>query len=283
MNWQQANEDYQRIERAIHYLDQHKLEQPGLSDVAGEIGLSEFHFQKLFTRWAGVSPKRFLQFLTKEHAKEMLAQSASLLDVTYRTGLSSPGRLHDLFVTWEAVTPGEYKQHGAGLDIVYGIHPSPFGSCLLATTSRGICSLYFFDGQASESALRSFHAQWRLASIERDQAATRSAFEKVFSRYNPASSQSIHLHLVGTNFQLKVWEALLKIPMGSLVSYEQLAGMAGSPRSARAVGSTLSRNQVALLIPCHRVIRKVGGFGDYRWGADRKRAILGWEMAQVGA
>ena len=279
-NYAQLAEDYRRIEQAILYLEEHFLEQPDLSAVAGSIGLSEYHFQRLFTRWVGISPKRFLQFLTKEHAKHLLRQPVDLLEATYASGLSSPGRLHDLFVTCEAVTPGEYKNHGAGLTIQYGFHQTPFGECLLARTSRGICALAFAEPGGRDQALLDLRTKWRQARLEENPAATASMVAQIFQppELRPGS---LNLVLNGTNFQIKVWEALLRIPSGSVVTYEDIALSIGMPKAARAVSNAVASNPVAVLIPCHRVIRKDGAFGGYHYGTARKKALLGWEMARA--
>lgn len=270
-DFKQLSEDYLRIEQAILYLENHYKEQPSLEELAANIGLSEYHFQRLFTRWAGVSPKRFLQFLTKENAKGLLDQSENLLDATHQTGLSSLGRLHELFVTTEAVTPGEYKSHGAGVNILYGIHPTPFGKCLIATTDRGICHLGFV--QTSEGdAIDNLVADWKQAKMTEDYKSTAPLVEPIFDL--GYRGKPLNIHLRGTNFQLKVWEALLQIPTGTATSYEGIAERIAKPKATRAVGSAIGHNPIAVLIPCHRVIRKVGEFGNYRYGASRKKALL---------
>jgi AraC family transcriptional regulator of adaptative response/methylated-DNA-[protein]-cysteine methyltransferase len=277
IDFKQSSEDYLRIEQAILYLENHYKEQPGLEQVAAHIGLSEYHFQRLFTRWAGVSPKRFLQFLTKEGAKELLSQSENLLDTTHQVGLSSLGRLHDLFVTTEAVTPGEYKNHGEGVTIRYGIHLTPFGKCLIGLTERGICHLGFVTGSEGE-AVDSLVHEWKEARMVEDYRSTAALVGPIFDvRYDTRIRQPITLHLRGTNFQLKVWEALLQIPAGSATTYEGLAQRIGQPNASRAVGSAVGHNPIAFLIPCHRVIRKVGDFGNYRYGELRKKALLARE------
>ncbi|MGZ9235152.1 MAG: methylated-DNA--[protein]-cysteine S-methyltransferase [Anaerolineales bacterium] len=273
----QLSEDYRRIEQAILYLETHYKDQPGLEDVAANIGLSEYHFQRLFTRWAGVSPKRFLQFLTKEGAKELLNQSENLLDTTHQVGLSSLGRLHDLFVTTEAVTPGEYKSRGAGLTIRYGIHPTPFGKCLVATTERGICHLSFVQNGEGD-AIDNLVADWKQARMIEDHRSTVSLIEPIFDLRYSNRGKPLNVHLRGTNFQLKVWEALLQIPAGEVTTYAGLAARIGNPRAMRAVGTAVGHNPIAVLIPCHRVIRKVGEFGNYRYGALMKKALLAREF-----
>ena len=277
-DFHQMSEDYLRIEQAIQYLEKHANIQPELSEIASAVGLSEYHFQRVFSRWAGISPKRFLQFLTKESAKGLLAKSENLLEATYGVGLSSLGRLHDLFVTTEAVTPGQYKSGGAGLTIRYGLHDTPFGVALIGTTERGICHLGFV-GTNEGDAIDTLVASWPLAQMIEDFNTTAPVVEPIFD-LNQRSRQPLHLHLRGTNFQLKVWEALLRIPPGAVTSYQGLAEQAGSPGASRAVGTALGRNPIAILIPCHRVIRKMGEFGKYRYGAIRKKALLGWEAAQ---
>ncbi len=278
--FKQLSEDYLRIEQAILYLENHYKDQPGLEEVAANIGLSEYHFQRLFTRWAGVSPKRFLQFLTKEGAKDLLDRSENLLDTTHQVGLSSLGRLHDLFVTTEAVTPGEYKSHGAGVTIRYGIHPTPFGKCLIATTERGICHLGFV--QTSEGkAIDQLVAEWQQARMIEDYKATVSLVEPIFDlRYNHPG-KPLNVHLRGTNFQLKVWEALLQVPVGTVTTYGEIAARIGKPSAMRAVGTAVGHNPIAVLIPCHRVIRKMGEFGNYRYGELRKKALLAREFANA--
>jgi len=274
------SEDYTRIEQAILFLERNYRDQPSLSEIADNIGLSEYHFQRLFTHWVGISPKRFLQYLTKEHAKEILEGSASVLEAAYQTGLSGPGRLHDLFVVAEAMTPGEYKNRGEGLLIRYGFHPSPFGECLIAMTERGICYLAFVENNDYDRALREVITRWQKAEYLEDPGHTRSYVSPIFSLGQGNTSLPVRLHLQGTNFQLKVWEALLCIPSGQMVTYEDLAITIGKPSAARAVGSAVGQNPVPVLIPCHRVIHKLGDFGNYRYGSARKKALLGYEMAR---
>ena len=276
-DFKQSSEDYLRIEQAILYLENHYREQPSLEEVAANIGLSEFHFQRLFTRWAGVSPKRFLQFLTKEGAKELLSRSENLLDTTHQVGLSGLGRLHELFVTTEAVTPGEFKTRGEGVTIRYGIHLTPFGKCLIGLTDRGICHLGFINGGEGE-AIDSLVNEWKGACMVEDYRSTASLVGPIFDlRYSTHIKQPLSLHLRGTNFQLKVWEALLQIPAGTATTYSGLAERIGHPGASRAVGTALGHNPIAVLIPCHRVIRTVGDFGNYRYGEVRKKALLARE------
>jgi AraC family transcriptional regulator, regulatory protein of adaptative response / methylated-DNA-[protein]-cysteine methyltransferase len=271
--------DYARIERAILYLNGHFAEQPSLGEVAAHVRLSEYHFQRLFRRWAGISPKRFLQYLTAEHARGLLQRSRNVLEASDGAGLSSAGRLHDLMVAIHAATPGEVKSRGADLAIEYGIHPSPFGPCLIALTPRGICAFEFLSA-GGRGTLARLRAQWPRASLRENRRRTQPVADRLFHFRHDAPGGPLQLHVQGTNFQVKVWEALLRIPLGAAVSYEDIAAAVGVPHAARAVGSAIARNPVALLIPCHRVIRKSGALGEYHWGATRKQAILGWEAAR---
>jgi AraC family transcriptional regulator, regulatory protein of adaptative response / methylated-DNA-[protein]-cysteine methyltransferase len=280
VDYRSASEDYRRIEQAILYLDQHYDQQPSLGDIAQSVHLSEYHFQKLFTRWVGISPKRFTQYLTKEHAKRLLEHSENLLSAAYESGLSGPGRLHDLFITWEAVTPGEYKRHGEGLEILYGFHTTPFGECLLALTERGVCSLIFVQNGDRKAAQSELERRWSSANLRQDQAATAGMIARMFAFYEDNRQDQVPLHVFGTAFQIKVWEALLRIPSGSVLSYSDISVQIGLPGASRAVGSAIGRNPIPILIPCHRVIRQTGEFGGYRWGGPRKKALLGWEMAK---
>jgi AraC family transcriptional regulator, regulatory protein of adaptative response / methylated-DNA-[protein]-cysteine methyltransferase len=272
--------DYRRIERAIAFIEENRERRPELSEVARVAGLSEFHFQRLFSRMVGISPKKYEQFLTKEAAKDLLAGQESLLDAALDVGLSGPGRLHDLFVTCEAVTPGEFKSRGAGLSITYSFHPSPFGEALLAATARGLVALYFVDEGGRGSVLERLHRDWANAGVAEDPAGTRAMAEAIFSPA-PRARAPLSLYLRGTNFQVKVWEALLSIPPGRLSTYEAIARKIGDPEALRAVGSAVGRNPIAFVIPCHRVIRKSGELGGYHWGLARKRLILAWESGQA--
>ena len=298
------NDDYQLIAAAIAYLEANRLAQPSLDDLAAHLAISPFHLQRLFKRWAGISPKRFLQFLTVEHAKGLLADSHSLLDAAHASGLSGPSRLHDLFVSVEAMTPGEFKRGGKGPRIRYGVHPTPFGDCLLATTERGVCDLHFVDGgpngtvngavdgavDGAVGEIMALHERWPAAEIVEDCAATGAIAARIFAPASSTGSSTgsstsgsapLPVLLAGTNFQIKVWEALLRIPPGSVLTYEDIAVGLGQPTAARAVGGAVGANHIAWLIPCHRVIRKSGVIQDYRWGSARKKAMLGWEAAQV--
>ncbi|HEU0016082.1 MAG TPA: methylated-DNA--[protein]-cysteine S-methyltransferase [Longimicrobium sp.] len=270
--------DYQRIERAIGYLEANYHLQPSLADAARSVHLSEFHFQRLFRRWAGISPKRFLQFLTVEHAKRLLAESRPLLDAAYGVGLSGPGRLHDLFVALEAVTPGEYKARGESLSIRYGFADTPFGPALIASTDRGVCALAFLGDEGEAGALADLERRWPGAVLREDAAGAARLAARIFG--DADGSEPLALHVAGTNFQVRVWEALLRLPAGHLTTYEDLAASIGRPGAARAVAGAVAANPVGYVIPCHRVIRKLGVLGGYRWGPSRKKAIVGWESAR---
>jgi len=276
-DFNQLSEDYARVEQAIRYLENNSNRQPDLREVADQIGLSEYHFQRLFTRWAGISPKRFLQFLTKEKAKQLLS-STNLLDTTYQSGLSSPSRLYDLFVQCEAVTPGEYKSKGKGMEIIYGYHPTPFGECLIALTGRGICFFGFVQNDNRAALLTELRHDWANANLTEDPFHTGPFVDRIFS---PTPGVPLTLHMRGTNFQIKIWEALLRLPPGGTTTYEALAGQICSAKAARAVGNAVARNPLVYLIPCHRVLQKSGGFGGYRYGSARKKAILAWELARM--
>jgi AraC family transcriptional regulator of adaptative response/methylated-DNA-[protein]-cysteine methyltransferase len=274
--------DYRRVEKAILYVERNYRRRPSLEEIARAAGMSGFHFQKLFSHWAGISPKRFMQYLTKEHAKRLLEDSRDVLDAAYGAGLSGPGRLHDLMVSCEAVTPGEYGSGGEGLSIAYGFHPSPFGECMIAATERGICALHFMGEKDAAALVKELKSDWPKAEVRRDQEATGWLAAAVFSFPPERPPVPLHLHVKGTNFQIKVWEALLRIPPGSAVCYEDIARYIGSPGASRAVGSAVAANPVPYLIPCHRVIRSTGEFGNYSEGPARKKAILGWEAATGG-
>jgi AraC family transcriptional regulator of adaptative response/methylated-DNA-[protein]-cysteine methyltransferase len=271
--------DYERVASAIQYIEEHIHEQPGLEEVAEHVRLSPYHFQRLFSRWAGISPKRFLQALTVAHAKQLLDESLPLLEVSDQLGLSSSSRLHDHFVTLEAVTPGEFKQQGADMEIVYGASETPFGLAFLAASKRGICRMAFLDNENLSSEVDRLKAIWPRATLVEDAEAIMSLADSLFIKQRKAD-RPLSLLVSGTNFQVQVWRALLNIPTGSLVSYAQLASSIGRPGSARAVGNAVGANPVAFLIPCHRVIRASGKIDGYRWGSTRKRAMIAWESAQ---
>jgi AraC family transcriptional regulator, regulatory protein of adaptative response / methylated-DNA-[protein]-cysteine methyltransferase len=275
-----VNPDYVRVEKAIRFLHANYPDQPDLGRISAAVGLSEYHLQRLFRRWAGISPKRFLQYLTAAHAIELLLEARSVLEASWAAGLSGPGRLHDLLVNVEAMTPGEVKRRGEGLGISYGFHPTPFGECLLASTARGVCSLSFVAEVDRRGELHRLRQRWAAAELRHDQRATGSLVQRIFARTPSAPATPLTLLLQGTNFQIRVWEALLRIPEGRVASYSQVAESLGMPRAARAVGGAVAQNAIAYLIPCHRVIRSCGTPGDYRWGTARKHAMLGWEAAR---
>jgi AraC family transcriptional regulator, regulatory protein of adaptative response / methylated-DNA-[protein]-cysteine methyltransferase len=267
-------DDYARIERAIQFIEINFLRQPDLKEIAGASGLSYHHFQRLFKRWAGITPKRFLQFVTAAHAKELLKGPQPLMDVAFASGLSGPGRLHDLIVNVNAVTPGEFRKRGDALTIRYGFHLSPFGECFIAVTDKGICSLEFVGMEDRGRAVADLEKQWAAADLIPDQTATETYIGKIFGR---SRRERLPLLVKGTNFQIKVWEALLKVPRGAVVSYEELAAWTGKPSAVRAVANAVAHNPVAFLIPCHRVIKKTGAIGGYHWGSIKKTTILLWE------
>ncbi|MGB3295101.1 MAG: methylated-DNA--[protein]-cysteine S-methyltransferase [Phormidesmis sp.] len=275
------SENYDRIARAIAFMRQHHLAQPDLAAVAHHVALSEHYFQRMFTEWAGISPKRFLQYLTVEYAKSKIVQTKSLLDLTSDIGLSSPGRLHDLFVTLEAMSPGEFKAGGAGLEIRYGVHPTPFGDALIATTERGICNLHFLEMAEGQPAEQLFRDLWPKAEIISDRQTTRPLCETIFGAFTGSSRKPLTLMVKGTNFQIQVWRALLRVPAGEITTYRTIAEMIARPTAARAVGNAVGSNPVGYLIPCHRVIKESGELGGYRWGWVRKSAILGWEAGHL--
>ena len=313
--WEKATEDYYLVERIIAVLDAHPSLQPSLEDLAQAVELSVFQVQRLFSRWVGISPKRFCQFITKKYARELLTRSNSVLENSLASGLSNPFRLHDLFLTTEALRPGEIRTRGKGLEIRYGFHPSPFGKCLLGVTERGICFLRFLQkGMTEDDLVADLKNKWPEAHILADPNPSEQILDRVFpyplweaskgtspeafpddcslayhkgNASTPWGSQEdrwippgpLYIYVQGTNFQIKVWEALLKIPVGEAVSYEEIAGRVGDPLASRAVGRAVGANMIPFLIPCHRVLRKNGEFGNYGEGSLRKKAILAWEAA----
>jgi AraC family transcriptional regulator, regulatory protein of adaptative response / methylated-DNA-[protein]-cysteine methyltransferase len=274
--------NYLRIEQAIQYLEKNFQHQPELDEVAEVVHLSPFHFQRLFTEWAGISPKRFLQFLTVDFLKSKLMESKNLVEVAEAAGLSSQSRVYDLFTTLEAVTPQEYKQHGAGIRIEYGMHETPFGDALIGVTERGVCWLSFINtDEDPRFQLENMKGHWHNSVFHQDQNVTMEFAGKIFSRKEMKAPEKIHLFVKGTNFQIKVWEALLKLPLGNVTTYQDIATQIQNPKAMQAVGSAVGSNHIAYLIPCHRVIRKDGILGEYRWSSTRKKSIIGWEMAKA--
>lgn len=274
-----AHRHYQVVARAIDYIRSNARRQPTLAEVAATVHLSEQHLQRVFAEWAGISPKRFLQFLTKEHARLALRRSADLLSVSLESGLSGPGRLHDLMVSCEAMTPGEIKALGGGVTLGYGLGETPFGVALIGWSERGVCHLAFCD-DSERRREAAFRALWPSAELRRDDTEAMRLCARIFAE-QPESGK-LHLLLRGTNYQIKVWEALLDIGPAQLVSYSQLAALIDTPGAQRAVGSAVAANAIAYLIPCHRVIRADGDSGDYHWGESRKLAIHAWEAGRRG-
>lgn len=273
--------NYDRIEKAIHYIRENFKDQPSLDDIAATVHLSPFHFQKLFTEWAGVSPKKFMQYISLEYAKTLLKdRQSTLIDTAHETGLSSTSRLHDLFVNIEGMTPGEFKNGGEALQINYCFAESPFGKLIVASTPKGVCHMFFEEDETR--ALENLRVRFPQATYhqitDKFQQDALFIFQKDWQQ-----PDQIKLHLSGTSFQLKVWESLLKIPMGSLSTYGDIAKAIEKPVASRAVGTAIGSNPIAFLIPCHRVIQSSGKTGGYMWGTDRKTAIIGWEAAKVGA
>ena len=275
----QDSATYQKIEEAITYINQNFKQQPSLEDIAEKVHLSPFHFQRLFSDWAGVSPKKFLQYLSVEYAKSILNnRQATIFDAAYETGLSGTGRLHDLFIKIEGMTPGEYKNGGENLNINYSYAQTSFGNILVASTPKGICHIAFADdaNSAFEALKKSFPNAHLHPILDLNQRNALLIFTHDWQKLN-----QIKLHLKGTDFQLKVWESLLKIPLGKLSTYGNIAAQIQKPTASRAVGTAIGDNPVAFLIPCHRVIQSTGAFGQYHWGSSRKTAMIGWEAAQA--
>lgn len=274
--------DYDRIASAMAYLVDRASDQPSLEEIAAHVHLSPYHFQRLFCRWAGTTPKRFLQVLTLERGKGLLDESRSLLDVSHELGLSGSSRLHDHFVQLEAVTPGEYKARGKQVKIEYGVHATPLGRIFVAVTQRGVCRAGFMDFSSKEELLEELHNAWPYSSITENTPSTHHIIDAFFNSNAASRNGPLSLHVSGTNFQIAVWRALLKIPLGALASYSQIARSLDAPKASRAVGNAIGSNPVALLIPCHRVIQQSGALGGYRWGATKKLMVQVWERAQDG-
>jgi AraC family transcriptional regulator, regulatory protein of adaptative response / methylated-DNA-[protein]-cysteine methyltransferase len=280
------NGDYALVRRAIIFLTETWAEQPDLVRLAQHLGLSSAHTQKLFKRWCGLSPKEFIQAITVDHARTLLAQSASVLEAAHEVGLSGGGRLHDLFVDHEAMTPGDYKRRGAGLAMAYGFHVTPFGEAVLLATERGVAGLAFVDedvGQSRADALADMTRRWPGATFTESPARTEPHFAQIFDPARWTPEQPVRLVLIGTDFEVRVWEALLRIPIGRAVRYADIANHLGKPTASRAVGSAVGRNPISFVVPCHRVLRGDGSLGGYHWGLTRKRALIGWETGRVSA
>lgn len=283
LNYQPVNTNayqYDQIARAIDYLYVNFRSQPGLEEVAAQVNMSAFHFQRIFTEWAGISPKRFLQFLTTGYLKQRINGFHNLLEAADDAGLSSQSRVYDLFVNLEAVTPQEYKEKGQGIDIQYGFHNTPFGECILGITNRGICHLSFLQQKNRSLAVAQLEKAWEKATVKENSPHTEKMAQAVFHR-QPGNKEKLNVLVKGTNFQVKVWNALLEVPYGTVTTYQNIARQVELPKALQAVGSAVGANPVAYLIPCHRIIRKNLIIGEYHWGTERKKAMLGWEMAKT--
>ena len=275
----QATEDYARMAEAIRFIDAAQEEQPGLDAVAAHLDLSAGHFQRIFTRWVGVSPKKYQQYLTLGHAKTLLRDRHSLLDTALETGMSGPGRLHDLFVGWEAMTPAEFGRGGEGLDIAWGHGDTPFGDALVLWTERGVCGLAFTAETGRAAASADMRGRWPDARYREDGVRGAAMLGEIFG----GGGNGVHVVAPGAPFQTKVWEALMAIPSGHVTTYSDIAARIGNPKAVRAVGTAVGRNPVSWLIPCHRALRKSGALGGYHWGLPVKRAMLAWESARLDA
>lgn len=274
--------DYGQIRNAIAYLSARWQEQPDLDALARHLGLSPGHCQRLFKRWCGVSPKEFVQAITIDHARRLLEGSASLLETAYEVGLSGPGRLHDLFVQHESMSPGEYKRRGEGLTIAYGFHPSPFGEALVLATDRGVCGIGFCDDDAGrDEALADLTGRWPAATFVEAPERTRPHAERIFETAGWRPESPVRVVMIGSDFEVRVWESLLRIPMGRAVSYADIARHIGAPGAARAVGAAIGRNPLSFVVPCHRVLGRSGRLTGYHWGLTRKQAMIGWERART--
>jgi AraC family transcriptional regulator of adaptative response/methylated-DNA-[protein]-cysteine methyltransferase len=278
-----AAADYDIVRRAIAFLSEHWRAQPEIEAIAEAAGVSASDLHHLFRRWAGITPKAFLQALTLDHARRLLRDSASVLDATFEVGLSGPGRLHDLFVTHEAMSPGEWKSGGAGLTISYGFHPSPFGTALVMATERGLAGLAFADPGEEQAALADMGRRWPRAKLVEDAARTAPLAQRIFDSKLWRAERPLRVVLIGTDFEVRVWETLLTIPMGRAITYSDIAATIQAPKAARAVGAAVGKNPVSFVVPCHRALGKNGDLTGYHWGLTRKRAMLGWEAGKVGA
>jgi AraC family transcriptional regulator, regulatory protein of adaptative response / methylated-DNA-[protein]-cysteine methyltransferase len=278
-----AAADYDIVRRAIAHIRGNWRSQPEIDTIADAAGVSATDLHHLFRRWCGLTPKAFLQALTLSHARDLLRSSASVLDTAYEVGLSGPGRLHDLFVTHEAMSPGEWKAGGEGLTISYGFHPCPFGTALVMNTPRGLAGLALADAGKERSALRDMRARWPKARYVEDFAATAPVARRIFDPALWRKDQPLRVVLIGTDFEVRVWEKLLTIPMGKLDTYSGIAGKVGEPKAARAVGAAVGKNPICFVVPCHRVVGKNGDITGYHWGLTRKRAMLGWEAGMAAA
>jgi AraC family transcriptional regulator of adaptative response/methylated-DNA-[protein]-cysteine methyltransferase len=278
-----AAADYAVVRRAIAFVCEHWRAQPEIDAIAAAAGVSASELHHLFRRWAAITPKAFLQALTLEHARRLLRDSASVLEAAFEVGLSGPGRLHDLFVTHEAMSPGEWKSGGAGLTMSYGFHPSPFGTALVMTTPRGLAGLAFADPGEEEAALADMKSRWLKADIVEDRPRTAELARRIFDTALWRANQPLRVVLIGTDFEIRVWETLLKIPMGRAMTYSDIATKVGAINAARAVGAAVGKNPLSFVVPCHRVLGKDGALTGYHWGLTRKRAMLGWEAGRTAS
>jgi AraC family transcriptional regulator of adaptative response/methylated-DNA-[protein]-cysteine methyltransferase len=278
-----AVDDYDHVRRAIAFISSHWRRQPSVEEIAGHLGLSGSHLHHLFRRWAGITPKAFLQAVTLDRARGLLRDSASILDASYELGLSGPGRLHDLFVTHEAMTPGSYKTGGEGLEIAYGFHPSPFGTALLMVAPLGLAGLGFAEPGNEPAALADMTRRWPRAAFVADEARTAPYARRVFDSSQWSADRPLNVILIGTDFEVRVWRTLLRVPMGCATTYSDVAASIGSPKASRAVGAAVGKNPISFVVPCHRVLGRSGALTGYHWGLPRKQAMLGWEGARVAA
>jgi AraC family transcriptional regulator of adaptative response/methylated-DNA-[protein]-cysteine methyltransferase len=278
-----ALRDYDSVRRAIAFISEHWRNQPTIEAMADAAGVTADELHHLFRRWAGLTPKAFMQALTLDHAKGLLRDSASVLDAALDSGLSGPGRLHDLFVTHEAMSPGEWKAGGAGMTLRYGFHPSPFGTAIIIASERGLAGLAFADPGDEHTALADMQRRWPRASCIEDHAGTAALAQRIFDNRLWRADQPLRVVLIGTDFEVRVWESLLKIPMGRATTYSDIANCVRSPKASRAVGAAVGKNPISFVVPCHRVIGKSGALTGYHWGITRKQAMLGWEAGQVSA
>ena len=278
-----AGTDYARVKSAIEFISAHWRGQPDMDEIAGHVGLSTSHLNHIFRRWAGLTPKAFCQALTLDHAKSLLRDAASVLDTTYEVGLSAPSRLHDLFVTHEAMTPGEFKSGGAGLVLHYGFHPSPFGEAMVVAARHGLAGLGFVDNGDRASALADMQGRWPRAQLLRQDAATAALAQRSFDPALWQAGRPLRVVLIGTDFEVRVWETLLRIPLGGATTYGSIASHIGKPTAARAVGAAVGKNPISFVVPCHRVLSKSGALTGYHWGLTRKKAMLGWEAGKATA
>jgi AraC family transcriptional regulator of adaptative response/methylated-DNA-[protein]-cysteine methyltransferase len=274
--------DYDRVRKALAFMTGAWREQPSTEAIAAHVGLSPSHLHHVFRRWAGITPKAFLQAITLDHARGLLRESASVLDTAYEVGLSGPGRLHDLFVTHEAMSPGEWKAHGEGLTLAYGFHPSPFGEAIVVATERGLAGLGFVDDGNRAAALADMQRRWPRARLEHDEGRTAALAQRAFDSASWQPDTPLRVVLIGSDFEVRVWQTLLRIPLGRATTYSDIASHIGKPKAARAVGAAVGRNPVSFVVPCHRVLGRSGALTGYHWGLTRKQAILGWEAGMTG-